>query len=432
MICRKVVLEVGAKPPGYGPTVVGVSGVRRLVTPHGTAVACFASKFTEVHYVARIREEEEGGYAVVHVEDAAGRYVFVWPNEIYRWVVDGAEAVLEGRGRATPMYILAGPPGSGKTTLASVVIPAKFGVPSDVISPAGFLSKWVGESEKNLQKFFTRAKAAQPYVLVFDEGDALIARWSGVSGSGEGEVAKNVQTVAKKELSEIYMHRHRVFVAVTTNLEPDEILPEFKRRGRGVLVEVPYLDTAGLRLLVERLTSLHGVRCNGVDIVGAAAKRKMSPADISEWVERLAKDCRAPPPKGLSKAPDAVLNAPARKVLCDGDLCRSRCPIAGVHYRVEHQPYVDVDVVASSVVKYLIEECNAPPVVLMSLKREDVREAISMAKASKSPLVVYPEITREEYFTWYANVKEVPVVFIQPDPTKLPVNTYVRGKLKIA
>jgi len=110
MICRKVVLEVGAKPPGYGPTVVGVSGVRRLVTPHGTAVACFASKFTEVHYVARIREEEEGGYAVVHVEDAAGRYVFVWPNEIYRWVVDGAEAVLEGRGRATPMYILAGPP----------------------------------------------------------------------------------------------------------------------------------------------------------------------------------------------------------------------------------------------------------------------------------------------------------------------------------
>ena len=432
MICRKVVLEVGAKPPGYGPTVVGVSGVRRLVTPHGTAVACFASKFTEVHYVARIREEEEGGYAVVHVEDAAGRYVFVWPNEIYRWVVDGAEAVLEGRGMATPMCILAGPPGSGKTTLASVVIPAKFGVPSDVISPAGFLSKWVGESEKNLQKFFTRAKAAQPYVLVFDEGDALIARWSGVSGSGEGEVAKNVQTVAKKELSEIYMHRHRVFVTVTTNLEPDEILPEFKRRGRGVLVEVPYLDTAGLRLLVERLTSLHGVRCNGVDIVGAAAKRKMSPADISEWVERLAKDCRAPPPKGLSRAPDAVLNAPARKVLCDGDLCRSRCPIAGVHYRVEHQPYVDVDVVASSVVKYLIEECNAPPVVLMSLKREDVREAISMAKASKSPLVVYPEITREEYFTWFANVKEVPVVFIQPDPTKLPMNTYVRGKLKIA
>jgi len=432
MICRKVVLEVGAKAPGYGPAVVGVNGVRRLVTPHGTAAACFVSRFTEEHYVARIREEEERGYAVVYAEDAAGRYVFVWPGEIYRWVVDGAEAVLEGRGRATPMYILAGPPGSGKTTLASVVIPAKFGAPSDVISPADFLSKWVGESEKNLQRFFHRARLAQPYVLVFDEGDALIARWSGVSGSGEGEVAKNVQTVAKKELSEIYMHRYRVFVAVTTNLEPDEILPEFKRRGRGVLVEVPYLDTEGLKLLVDRLTSLHGVKCNNVDVVGTAAKRKMSPADISEWVERLAKDCRAPPPKGLSKAPDAVLNAPARKVLCEGDLCRNRCPIAGVHYRVEYQPYVDVDVVASSLVRYLIEDCGTPPVVLMTLKREDVKEAIAMAKASKSPLVVYPEVVREEYFTWFANVKEVPVVFIQPDPTKLPINTYVRGRLKIA
>ena len=431
MICRKVVLEVGAAPPGYGPVVAGVNGVRRLVTPHGTAAACFASRFTEEHYVARIKEEEERGYAVVYAEDAAGRYVFVWPGEIYRWVVDGAETVLEGRGRATPMYILAGPPGSGKTTLASVVIPAKFGVPSDVISPADYLSKWVGESEKNLQRFFTRARLAQPYVLVFDEGDALVARWSGVSGSGEGEVAKNVQTVAKKELSEIYMNRYRVFVAVTTNLEPDEILPEFKRRGRGVLVEVPYLDTAGLRLLVDRLTSLHGVKCS-VDIVGTAAKRKMSPADISEWVERLAKDCGAPPPKGLSKAPDAVLSAPARKVQCDGDLCRSRCLVAGVHYRVEYQPYVDVDVVASSVVRYLIEDCGAPPVVLMTLKREDVKEAIAMAKASKSPLVVYPEIGREEYFTWFANVKEVPVAFIQPDPTKLPLNTYVRGRLKIA
>jgi hypothetical protein len=187
----------------------------------------------------------------------------------------------------------------------------------------------------------------------------------------------------------------------------------------------------GLRLLVERLTSLHGVRCPNVDIVGAAARRKMSPADISEWVERLAKDCRAPPPKGLSKVPDAVLNALAKKVLCEGDLCRNRCLIAGVHYRFEYQPHADVDVVASSVVKYLIEECNSPPVVLMSLKREDVREAITTAKASKSPLVVYPEIGRDEYFTWFANIKEVPVVFIQPDPTKLPKDTYVRGKLKI-
>ncbi len=430
MICRKVVLEVGSPPPGYGPVVVGVNGVRRLVTPHGTATACFAGRWTEEVYVARIKEEEEKDHAVVYIDDGAGTHVYVWPAEIYRMVVDGAEAVLEGRGRATPAYILAGPPGSGKTSLASVVVPAKFGVPSDVVSAADYLSKWVGESEKNLKQIFERAKLAQPYVVVFDEGDAVVARWAGSSGGSMGDVVKNVQSVAKKELSEIYSKRFKVLVMVTTNLDSEEILPEFRRRGRGVLVEVPYLGTVGLRILVERLMSLHKVKCPNVDVVDVAAKRKMSPADISEWVERLSKDCRTPPPKGLSKVPDAIFNLPPRKVMCDAE-CRNRCPAPGMHYRVEYQ-YVDVDVVVASVVKTLIEECNAPPIVLMSMKPEDVREAISMAKASKSPLVVYPEVDRGEYFAWFSNVKDIPVIFVQPDPTKLPRDTYVRGKLRIA
>jgi hypothetical protein len=80
----------------------------------------------------------------------------------------------------------------------------------------------------------------------------------------------------------------------------------------------------------------------------------------------------------------------------------------------------------------LIEECNAPPIVLMSMKPEAVREAISMAKASKSPLVVYSEVDRGEYFAWFSNIKDIPVIFVQPDPTKLPRDTYIRGKLRIA
>ena len=441
MICKKIVADIGASPPGYGVVRAG-DGVRRLITPHGSAEACFASYLTDdVVHVPKIKEEEERGYAVVYAEDATGKYVFVWPGDVYRWVMDGAEAVFEGRRRATPMYILAGAPGSGKTTLASVVLPGKFGVPYEVHSPSSYLSKWVGETEKNIQRIFDRARSAQPYLVAFDEGDMLISREvSAGGGSGEGEVAKNAQAVLKVTTSEIYNRRERVLTIVSTNLSKDDILPEFQRRGRGVLVEVPYLPTDGLRILVDRLSDLHGVRCPGVDVVGTVARRKMSPADLSEWMERLAKDCRAPPPQGLSKVPDTLLSRAAGKrvrVICtDRSLCASQeCPtVPGVHYAVEEMaPHVDVDDVAAVVIRHLIENCNAPPVVLMELERDKMKQAVSLARASRSPLVVYVEVDTHDYFAYFAKAKDIPVIFLQPHPSsKLPKGTYIRGAIRIA
>jgi transitional endoplasmic reticulum ATPase len=70
--------------------------------------------------------------------------------------------------------LLYGPPGNGKTFVAKAVageLDAKF----FPLNPADIKSKWVGETEKNLQRIFDEAKQHEKSVIFIDEADALLA-----------------------------------------------------------------------------------------------------------------------------------------------------------------------------------------------------------------------------------------------------------------
>jgi hypothetical protein len=75
---------------------------------------------------------------------------------------------------------LAGPPGTGKTLAGEVLaceLGAALGVHVDllVVDLARLVSKWIGETEKNLSDVFDAAEGRQS-VLLFDEADALFGR----------------------------------------------------------------------------------------------------------------------------------------------------------------------------------------------------------------------------------------------------------------
>ncbi len=87
---------------------------------------------------------------------------------------------LDGRPGARGVRMLfAGPPGTGKT-LSAEVLANELSVDLLVVDISRVVSKWIGETEKNLAEVFDAAERAQA-VLLFDEADALFGRRTEVS-----------------------------------------------------------------------------------------------------------------------------------------------------------------------------------------------------------------------------------------------------------
>jgi hypothetical protein len=78
------------------------------------------------------------------------------------------------RCRGGARVLLSGPPGTGKT-LAVEVIAAELGLDLLVVDLSALVSKWLGETEKNIAEVFDAAERCQA-VLFFDEADAVFGR----------------------------------------------------------------------------------------------------------------------------------------------------------------------------------------------------------------------------------------------------------------
>ena len=91
-----------------------------------------------------------------------------------------ADAVQRSPGAAC-RALLAGPPGSGKS-IAAQVLARELQRPLYRVDPASVVSKYIGETEKNLNALFASAKTINA-ILFFDEADALFAKRTEVRDS---------------------------------------------------------------------------------------------------------------------------------------------------------------------------------------------------------------------------------------------------------
>ncbi|MES2442402.1 MAG: ATP-binding protein [Pseudomonadota bacterium] len=97
---------------------------------------------------------------------------------IGRWV-EHSKTLMEDWGlgrRLKPGYrcLFHGTPGTGKTLTASL-LGKRYGVPVYRVDISRVVSKWIGETEKNLATLFDQA-ADRNWILFFDEADALFGK----------------------------------------------------------------------------------------------------------------------------------------------------------------------------------------------------------------------------------------------------------------
>lgn len=79
--------------------------------------------------------------------------------------------------------LLKGPSGTGKT-LAAHVLAAALGMDLYRVDLSAVVNKFIGETEKNLQRIFARAEELD-VMLLFDEGDALLGRRTSVNTAND-------------------------------------------------------------------------------------------------------------------------------------------------------------------------------------------------------------------------------------------------------
>ena len=106
--------------------------------------------------------------SMAHLHEIIGRFVHQGR------VLDEWGFLERRRGARGVRVLFAGPPGTGKT-LAAEVIADTLGVDLLVVDIARVVSKWIGETEKNLADVFDAAERTQA-VLLFDEADALFGK----------------------------------------------------------------------------------------------------------------------------------------------------------------------------------------------------------------------------------------------------------------
>lgn len=178
-------------------------------------------------------------------------------REFLHWVRKRETVVGDWGGRDVggPLALFSGPSGTGKT-LAASVLANELGWPLYRVDLGMIVSKYIGETEKNLNALFDAAHG-QNMVLQFDEADALLGK--------RAEVKEARDRYANMEVSHLLsrIEQHRGPCILTTNLRA-HLDQAFMRRFQAV-VEFPRPDRCARAALWSRLLPPQAPRAVDID-----------------------------------------------------------------------------------------------------------------------------------------------------------------------
>lgn len=178
-------------------------------------------------------------------------------REFLLWINHKSTVVGQWGGKdcGGPVALFAGPSGTGKT-FAAAVIATELGWPLYRVDLGSLVSKYIGETEKNLNRLFDAAHRQQ-MILQFDEADSLFSK--------RGNIKEARDRYANMEVSHLLsrIESHQGPVILTTNLR-SHLDAAFARRFQ-IVVDFPRPDATARKYLWQRLLPPRAPRLPEVD-----------------------------------------------------------------------------------------------------------------------------------------------------------------------
>jgi AAA+ superfamily predicted ATPase len=200
---------------------------------------------------------------------------------------EDAQLLKLGDTGTLPMgYLVCGPVGTGKTFLAQCMA-GEMGVPCVILK--NFRSKYVGETEGNLERVLGVLRAMGPVLVVIDEADAALGNREQEGDSG---TSARVFSLIAAQMGDTRFRGKILWMLLTSR--PDLLPIDLKRQGRAE-VHIPLFypsQQEELRAMFVAMARKAGIALTPDEIPDIQATGKLSGADIEGIVTRAARRSR--------------------------------------------------------------------------------------------------------------------------------------------
>jgi AAA+ superfamily predicted ATPase len=204
---------------------------------------------------------------------------FVGNDAVKQRLTEDAAIVAKGRLDAAPMgYLICGPVGTGKTYLAECFA-GSVGIPC--VKLRNFRSKYVGETEGNLEQILNVLRAMGPVVIVIDEADAALGNRE---GGGDSGTSSRVFSMIASQMGDTRYRGKLLWMLLTSR--PDLLPIDLKRQGRAE-VHLPLFaprDDDEISFMLKAMARKNKSSLTDDAIPGGLSGRGLSGADLESIV----------------------------------------------------------------------------------------------------------------------------------------------------
>jgi SpoVK/Ycf46/Vps4 family AAA+-type ATPase len=223
--------------------------------------------------------ERQARSLVEFVEPSHSLDDFVGNDAVKQRLTDDAALLLKGRLDAAPMgYLICGPVGTGKTYLAECFAGS---VGIACVKLRNFRSKYVGETEGNLEQILTVLRAMGPVVVVIDEADAALGNRE---AGGDSGTSARVFSMIAGQMGDTRYRGQLLWMLLTSR--PDLLPIDLKRQGRAE-VHLPLFaprDEDEIKSMIQVMARKNKANLESNAIPDKLASRGLSGADFESIV----------------------------------------------------------------------------------------------------------------------------------------------------